>query len=268
MTNRCAKLAAIVIALFCAHLRAADESKLSVEAVGVRVARGNSLKEKMIWPTGTSVSLLVSSRAGEFIHFDAVDSAVAKFVDDKGTDLQARPKDAAEPALPAAFGTGSKIDKDAKSCLIEFSAPGLPVKGATQLILQGTLSMLCATTKKETEVKNVPIRSGTRIAGPGNLELQIEQVGKPEFGKGAWAFLLRAQRELDDLAEVKFFRTDGTEIPSTRTTTSTLAIEGAVRVEWNYALSERVDAANVKLYTWSDAQKKRIKVDLKIDLGL
>ena len=54
----------------------------------------------------------------------------------------------------------------------------------------------------------------------------------------------------------------------TRTTTSTLAIEGAVRVEWNYTLSERVDSATVKLYTWSDAVKKRVKFDLKIDLGL
>ena len=253
---------------FAAQAGEPEAAKVSVEAVGLRVTRTNALKERLLWPTGTTVALQVTSTAGELIHFDAADSALTKFVDDKGTDLQARVKDTMETQLPAGFGHTPKIDKEAKNCLIEVAAPGLPAKGATRVELQGTLTMLCATTKKETELKNVPIKSGTKITGPGNLELQIEQVGKPDYGKGAWGFLLRSQRELDDLAEVKFFRPDGTEIPSERTTTSTLVIEGAVRVEWNYTLAERANVAGIKLYTWSDAQKKRVKFDLKIDLGL
>ncbi len=249
----------------------ADPPKLSLDVIGLRVSRPHALKERLLWPTGTTLSLLISSPIGELIRFDASDSAVAKFVDDKGTDLQARPKDAtAEQIALAGFGNAAKIDKDAKNCIVEISAPTLPVKGAAHIQLLGTLTMLCATQKKETVVSNVPFKNGTKIAGPNNLELEIVEMNEAprDLGRDAMCFVLRAQRELDGIAEIKFFRPDGGEIKAARTSTSTLSIQGDIKVDWSYTFSERVDAGAIKLYSWSDIQKKRIKVDLTVDLGL
>ena len=55
----------------------------------MRVSRAHPSAERVIWPPGTTVLLEVSSPIGELSQFDEVDSAVAKFVDDKGADLRA-----------------------------------------------------------------------------------------------------------------------------------------------------------------------------------
>lgn len=263
--------------IFCAlalhaAVYAADltEPKLSVETIGVRVAKPNPLKERLLWPAGTTVSLLVTSPLNELIHFDATDSTVAKFVDDKGTDLQARLKDSTEPAPLGAFGSAPKIDKDSKNCIVEINASGLPVKGAAQLRLQGTLAMWCATQKKETIVENVAIRNGTKIAGPNNLELEIIEIneGKRDLARDVMTFVLRAQKELDNVAEIKFFIPNGAEVKAVRTSSSTLSVQGQVKADWSYSFSERADTLTVKILTWSDMQKKRVKFDLTVDLGL
>lgn len=273
MPIRIATPLALVACLAGAFACAADAEppKLSLDVIGLRVSRPHALNERVLWPAGTTLSLLVSSPIGELIRFDATDSTVAKFVDDKGTDLQARPKDAtAEQIALAGFGNAAKIDKDAKNCIVEVSAPSLPAKGASRIQILGTLTMLCATQKKETVVANVPIKNGTKIAGPNNLELEIAEMNEAprDLGRDAMVFVLRAQHELDGIAEIKFFRPDGGEVKAARTSTSTLTIQGNVKVDWSYTFSERVDTSTVKLYTWSDIQKKRIKVDLSVDLGL
>src|SRR5262245_1238307 len=104
--------------LLCAAVAAGDvvPPALFVEAIGLRMARPNPLKERLIWPAGTTVSVLVTSPVGELIRFDPADSTVAKFVDDKGTDLRARPKDVAEPLPLSPFSLTPKIAADAKTC--------------------------------------------------------------------------------------------------------------------------------------------------------
>ncbi len=274
LTRLAARVVWIVLvssAAFCAGAGEGEAPKLSVSAIGLRVVRANPLKEKVVWPAGTTVSLIVSSTTGDLLHFDAVDSTITKFVDDKGTDLQARPKDVtAEQIALKGFGHAPIVDKDVKTCAIEVNAPSLPVKGASQIQLQGTIAMYCATQKKETFLPNLPIKNGTKIAGPNKLELEIVEMNEAQrdLGRDAMCFVLRSERELDDVAEIKFYRPDGSEVKATRTSTSTLSIQGAVKVDWSYTLAERVDVGNVKLYTWSDIEKRRVKFDVTIDLGL
>ena len=275
MSIQSAALASVVLLLsaltFAAQAADAQPYTLKAEAIGLRVARPNALKEGVLWPAGTTVSLLISSTAGELLSFDAVNSTIAKFVDEKGTDLQARPKDAtAEQVAMAGFSHLPKIDKEAKNCTLEIFGPSLPARGSGKIQLQGTISMFCATQKKETVVPNVSLRNGTRIAGPNNLELQVAEINEAprNISRDAMCFVLRAQRELDDVAELKFFRPDGSEVPATRTSMSTISIQGAVKVDWSYTLAERLDVGTVKLYTWSDVEKKKVKLDLTVDLGL
>ncbi|MEI6233150.1 MAG: hypothetical protein WCT04_08865 [Planctomycetota bacterium] len=262
-----------VALLLCAIAGAADvkPATLSVDVIGLRVARANPLKEQVLWPAGTTISLVISSAAGDLINFDPVDSTIAKCVDDKGTDLRARPKDVtAEQIARVGFSHAPKIDKDGKNCTLEIFAPTLPARGATRVQVQGTVTMWCATQKKETVLPNVQIRNGTKIIGPKKLELSIEEMNEAprNLAREAMCFVLRSERELDDLAEVKFFRPDGSEVRAIRTSTSTLSIQGAVKVDWSYSLAERLDLGTVKVYTWSDIEKKRVTLDVSVDVGL
>ena len=249
----------------------AEPGALSVNVIGLRVARPNALKERVLWPVGTTLSFVVSSPAGDLLHFDAVDSAISKFVDDKGTDLRKRPENiTADQVAIAGFGHAPVVDKEAKNCVIELFAPNLPARGSSHIQVQGTLSMFCATKKKETIIPAVALKNGTRFSGPNKLELEVVEMNEAprDLARDAMAFVLRAQRELDDVAEIRFFRPDGSEVKATRTSASTLSIQGAVKVDWSYTLAERLDVGTLKLYTWSDIEKKRVKLDLTVDLGL
>jgi hypothetical protein len=239
---------------------------LTVSVVGVRVCKAAPLAERVIWPPGTTVLLEVRSPFGELIRFDAADSALTKFVDDQGADLRAKSEEPENKTL-SGFGNAPKIAKDARTCLLEVSAPGVPGKGSRTVTLAGTVSMLCATQKQETVVPNVVLKNGTHIAGPKNLDLELEQVGRPDWGRDPFGLLLRSQRELDDVAEIQFFATSGHDLRATRTATSTMEVLGAVRAEWTYTLAEVAGEATVKIYTWADAAKKRARFELKVELG-
>jgi hypothetical protein len=129
------------------------------------------------------------------------------------------------------------------------------------------VALLCATRKQETAVPNVALKNGAHIAGPKNLDLEVEQVGRPDWGRDPFGLLLRAQREMDDVAEIRFLAPSGHDLRATRTATSTMVVLGAVRTEWTYTLAETADEATVKIYTWADAVKKHAQFELKVELG-
>ncbi len=81
-------------------------------------------------------------------------------------------------------------------------------------------------------------------------------------------FVFLAQKEFDGVTEIKFFIPNGAEVKAVRTSSSTLSVQGQVKADWSYSFSERADTLTVKILTWSDMQKKRVKFDLTVDLGL
>ena len=255
--------------LLLAALNAAeDPDKFSIEALGVRVSKPSPAKESAVWPTGCAVLLQVTAPVGELIRLDTAASTLTKISDDAGHDMLAKIKGAVELTQIVGISRAYQIDRERKLCAVEAVTPLLPVKGAKSIQIGGTLVFDCARNKRETVVEKVALKSGSKINGPDNLALELEQAGRPDYGRDAWSFVLRSGRELDDLAEIKFFKPDGTELKSTRTSTSALSIFGATKIEWNYSLAEKVDAATVKLYTWTDMKKKKLDFDLKVELGL
>ena len=251
------------------HAVAAEEpsQEITIEANALRIKAPAPTDDEsmraMNWAPGTTVGLLLRDPKGGLIQFDGKDSALSKFVDDKGTDLLEKPA-----SFFGNIGFGMfRLSKDGKACVLELTSPTLPVKGCSHLKVAGLITMLCATQTKEQVQKAVPMVNGSKISIP-NLELTIDRAGKPDWGEEPFGLTLRSSRELDDVAEVRFFKTDGTEIKSKRMGTSKMEILGARTVEWNYNLAERVDAATVKIFIWTDMQKKRVPFSLDVDVGL
>lgn len=259
---------ALLIAVAAAAPLQAEDAKLMVEAAGVRVSKPAVSKESTLWPTGTAVLLQVSSPVGELIRLDPVESTLARYTDGAGNDLLPKIKGAVDLNRIVGINRACLISADRKNCTVEVLSPVNPAFGSKTVNLSGTLAFDCGLNKKETAIEKVVLRSGTKIKGPDNLELALEQAGKPEYGLEPLGFILRSARELDDIAEIKFFKATGVEIPSRRVSTSALSLYGATRIEWSYVLAENVDSATVKIYSWADLKKKKIEFDLKVDLGL
>ncbi|MCY3018907.1 MAG: hypothetical protein NTW87_07760 [Planctomycetota bacterium] len=269
-------------ALACSVLAGEAADDLKVQATGLRlVAPAVSADESVRafnwstadWSSGTTVALLVSRPGGGLVQFDANGSSLAKFADDKGTDLLAKP--ASDPAaadggkrklVPAGFSLFPRVSQDGKFCAVELRGPALPARGASRLRLEGVIAMLCASRKAEFVQKDVALRNSSRITA-ANVELSICEAGKPETGVEPLGLTLRSYKELHEVAEIRFYKPDGTEIKSRRTGTSTLGVLGALTVDWSFSLAEKVDAATVKVFLWADLQKKQVPFALDIDVG-
>lgn len=248
----------------------AEDSDIKVEAAGLRIV-APSADESMRafnWTAGTTVSLLIASPKGGLIQFDGESSALTKFLDGKGNDLLAKSANGPRGFANPGFSMFPRISADGKVCTIEVNSQNLPAKGTTQIKVEGIVTMLCATRKTEHVQGNVTLKSGTKLTGPAGLELSIENVAKPDFGDEPLGLTLRSSKKLDDIADIKFFKADGSEIKCRRTGTSKMGIFGSLTVEWNYNLAEKVDAATVKIYMWSDMQKQRVPFSLDVGVGL
>lgn len=247
------------------------EDAPQVEAIGARVVKSSELKEHMLWPTGTSALLQVISKNSEFTRLDVLSSKLSKVVDDRGNNLLPEIKGAVAFGEVIGVNPRFQISADRKVCVFEAATPQVPAAGAKTVTFGGTLLMECASKRVETVLTNMPLQNGVKLAGPNKMSLSIERVGEPEAnkkGNPAVEFLLRSERDLTDLDEIKFFKLDGSEYKAKRMGTSALKIEGATKVEWTYVISEKAEAATVKLYTWADATKKKIDFEVKVNLGL
>jgi hypothetical protein len=255
------------------------ESDLTVEAQGLRLVAKATSNDESLRPfgsqPGTSVALRIASAAGGLIQFDSESSTISRFTDDKGNDLLARATskktnvtgEVVDVVELAGFGMFPKISKDGKSCALEVLAPNLPAKGCTRMKLEGVITMLCASQKNEQAIKDVAVKNGTKIAAPG-LDLTLDNVGKPDFGEDPFSVTVRSHSKLDNVAEIRFFKADGSEIKSHQTGTSKMAILGSLTVEWTYSLAEKADVATVKIFSWADMQKKKVAFKLDVDVGL
>ena len=255
-------------ALVSGYLCAEEPADIQIEPNGVRLIAEDKSPDKVLrafnGEPGATISLLIAAPAGGLVHIDNKNSTISKFTDDKGNDLLTRK----DPSSPAQSGFSMfRIARDGKNGAVEVNGPNVPAPGTTKLRLEGLLTVLCAKNTIEHVVKDVALKNGSKITGP-NLELTVDLVGKPEVGTEPLGLILRAYRELDEVADVRFLKADGSEIKATRVSTAKMGILGNLTVEWSYNLAEKVDAATVKLLLWSDLQKKRVPFKLDVDVGL
>lgn len=261
----------LLLASFClAGMAGEADAELKVQANGLRiVARAASDDEALkpfSAPSGTTVALLISSEKGGLIQFDPENSTLSRFTDDKGNDLLTSTV-IDKSAGRAGFSMFPKVSADGKHCAIEVSAYSTPAKGSAKLKLEGVATMLCASEKTETVVKNVAMKNATKFEAAA-IEVTLDNVGKPDFGDEPFSVTLRSHNKMDNVAEIKFCKADGSEVKSHRTGSSKMAILGSLTVEWTYSLAEKIDVGQIKVYTWKDMEKKKVPFKLDVDVGL
>jgi hypothetical protein len=247
-----------------------EDNALRVEAAGLRIVapQPDDYVQAFESASGTTVALLVKSSAGGIVKFDEKNCAISKFTDEKGNDLLAKPKQESTRTTPTVgFSNFPRISADGKVCCVEISGPSVPAKGSSLIKLEGVVTVLSATAKKEFVQKDVAIQNGTKVVA-GALEFTLQKVAATGRKDEPLTLSLSTFRQPDELAEIRFYRADGTEIKARKSSTSLMAIMGATTVEWFYELSEKVDTATIKFFVWSDLQKTKVPFSLDVNVGL
>jgi hypothetical protein len=250
---------------------AADPSAASVyvrslNLVGPEYKTGKDVLRPVNWTSGTAVVLLVSRPAGGLILLDDQATQLAKFTDDKGTDLLKAPQP--PPAYPArpVFGY---VPPDGLTATVTIHVPVLPAKGAKEIALRGVLVFRTATRQATAEQSDVPLTEGSQIS-TGPYDLEITKVGKQDArpGAGGLTITLQANQDLSDIVAIKFFDEAGKEIQAFKRGWGSSGPGNDMTAYQTYDLARKADAVTVKITYWTDPRDIEVPLDVKLGLGL
>jgi hypothetical protein len=238
----------------------------SVEVAGLRVVKpgyeGKQELRAFNWHEGTTVALLVTRPGGGLIGFDDDASAVQSFVDDQGRNLLVK----AGFSQPG-FSSFANISADGKAAMLEVGGGAIPTQGARELRIRAKAVFQVASQKTTAKQTGIAARKGSKVqAGPVTLE--IEKVGKPEWGSEPFAIVFKAKQELGAIASVRFLDASGKEVESSTGGTMTSRFGDAIDVQREYKLERKVDTFAIEIAYWTDLRAEEIPVDVSVSVGL
>ncbi len=238
----------------------------TVKACGIRIAAegygGDQGLRPFNWFKGTTVALLVEAPQGGLISYDDNASELTKLVDDKGTNLLVK----AGFSTPGLSGFG-EVSEDGKAMIVEAVGGEVPQAGAKTIQAQGKIVAQMATKKQTHTVNDVKLAKGGKIqAGP--VDLTIEEVGKPGWGDMPMQVSLKADRDLTDIAAVRFLDEQGKAIESESAGSSRMSFGDQVTVTREYRLAREVEAVTVEIDVWTDLRTVEVPFDVTTGVGL
>jgi len=245
--------------------------KVLVMVVGLRIigpGYGDNMHMRAFFKQpGTTVALLVKSPKGGLIELDRKVSRVATFTDDKGTDMTKSVKRGKWGTKKAGFGAFPKISKDTKACLVELHSPIVPAKGAKIVKAAGTLVFKTATKKKTFKQTGVVLKVGTKIKA-GKIPFEIVKTGKPKWGKAKLTITLKTNRDILDIAAIRFLDAADKPIKSTGAGGSAMRMGKNVTVNRSFNLFRKVESVTVAIDYWMDMKVVKVPFSVKTTVGL
>jgi hypothetical protein len=260
----------LLIACVSATLFAADETEFTTEVCGLRVVSPKASREKMDFMTpfggnhGTSVAVLIKSEKVGIVGVDHDGSSITKYVDDKGGDLLRKSDNA---FMSQGFDAFPKISADGKFCVLELNSTHLPSQGSSSVTVEGVAMLICGSTKKTVEVKDLALKAGSKVTAD-KIVLTISKSEKIDWNDSKWAVTFHTKQNLDDVAAIQFLKADGTEIKSSQIGKSGGGFGDNWSFDVTYGLAEATDVATIKVLLWTDLQKKKLPFKVTADVGL
>ncbi len=213
---------------------------------------------------GTSVGLLITSKEKVIVGIDEDGSKITVFGDDQGTDFtKAKGRYGRKGAQ---FGFSDQSD-DKMALMTEVESSGIPAKGSKEIILKGELMISMASKSKLTKSELVDAKKGAKVV-VGSHSFEIEELGKPDWGKDPLSITLKSSVNHKDFKAFKFLDAEGKEIEAKRSGSSSVGIFGKRTYEVTFNLKRKVDKIVLGLDGWTDLEKTQIPFDLKIGSGL
>jgi hypothetical protein len=203
----------------------------------------------------TSVAVELARGAGGIIGIDDERCRLARFSDDRGTDL------AKKDAFPGPFEM-PRVSDDGRHLVFTVASETLPDPAATRLALGGVLALRVATEQETFVAEDVELVEGTRFT-VGSFELEVTANGPSEWSDGH-SLTLSSRRDLTTIVSWSLVLDDGTEL-SLR---PSMSMSGMGRWEQTLQLEREVARADLRIACWKDLQTLEVPFELSAGLGL
>ena len=213
---------------------------------------------------GTSVGLLITSKEKVIVGMDEDRSKITVFGDSQGTDFTEAKGRLGRGGVEFGF---SHQSNDKMALMTEVESAGLPAKGAKEIILKGELMVSVASKSALMKSKLVDAKKGDKVVVGGH-SFEIDELGKPDWGKDPLAITLKSSVNHKDFRAFKFFDAEGKEIESKRAGSTSMGFFGKRTYTVTFNLKRKVDQIVLGLDRWTDLEKVQVPFDVKIGAGL
>jgi hypothetical protein len=183
---------------------------------------------------------------------------LTSFKDDKGTDLT-KADGFFTPKWVDYFDM--RVSKDGKNCLVNMYFPGVPVTGATKVILKATLVVLEGKDEKSEEKKDMTLtEAGTEV---GQFVVAAPKFIKP-FGNRTPVEILSPS---NNIKEVKFFDGNGNAL-MTHFISRNPTFDAKPRYRVEYDVENLPKNFTVRIAYFGRTEQVQVPVDLETGIGI
>jgi hypothetical protein len=264
------------------EMAGAGEYKMQLVSLRIDKSLPGMNMARMGGHPGTSLAFWIADPENRLVAFDAKQSKLESFTDDKGTDLTELMPGPFNWSRFGVFRGSHTTGPSANGFQLEVGGDSYPARGATKISLKAALVFRRASSEKIVEEKDVPVKTG-RKSKVGDLQLSIEAVSEekikenqeqnrgfrgndaPETKMGV---SLAASEPLESIKSVSFFNSKGDEIKITMTGggSKSSGLFGTTYTN-DYWLAEKLDEVTVKITYYEGIEMVKIPLSMETGVG-
>lgn len=239
------------------------QEKVTVRAAGVSLVWEDEKKieaafeHNPILHAHKPVTLAVMIIAGDkkIVSINRDKSKLDLFGDDSGTKMKAR------------LEHFPKIAKDGSAAIVDISGDKPLARGAEAIVAKGAVQLAVASKTDAKRSKLVEVKKGSKVNLGEKFVFEISDAGKPDWGEDPLSITLKINRDIPEVAKVRFFDEKGEQIEADQAGSSRGGFFRKVTVTRDFNLKRKVGKVFVEMDIWTDLEEKSVPFDLKVGVG-
>lgn len=204
----------------------------------------------------TSLAIEFTREAGGIIGIDDDRSRLARFTDDRGTDLVRK------DSFGGPFEGMPRISSDGRHLVFALPSDALPDAGATRLGAAGVLGVRVGDGIQDFVARDVDLQQGETFS-LGGFDFRIESAGPSEWGEGH-ALTLSSKRDLAGIVRYALILDDGREHPLD----PSMSMSGMGAWQQSFEMERAIERASLRITCWKNLQVLEIPFEVQAGIGL
>jgi len=233
-------------------------AEITVKPAGMKVvwnSLGDEFKGFQTYSSkeGLYLSFGVTTSEKNIIAFDAKKSDIT---------VKAGGKD-----LDGSFEPWERISEDGKTMRVELVSKKLPTDSVNKFQLTGSINVILASKfeTKSTEVK--VLKKGDKFSLGDNFAFEVGKLAKPSYGDDELEIELKWDRDIPELAKIKFYDEAGKEVEFRKGASSRFGSLGKVVISRSYRFKKKPGKLKVEMDLWSDLESLSVPMNMNVGLA-
>ncbi len=241
-------------------LPADDQKSAKLQVISLAIYKAPPPKPGafMMMPNGIHMELMLSLPGKPITGVDVKNSKLDSFRDDKDNVLFKKSGGLFGVGANWLQELGMRYGSEGESVTMQIRGTSPPGKGASRILLEGTLNIKCGQDPKATDAKEMAMKPKEQ-AEIGPFKVRVSQFGNQ----------VEVEAEDENIQKIEFLDDKGKEIPTSPSHRAVMdSGKGKGHFVYYYFLGSKSDKFSTKIHYFTKVETVQIPLDLRIGLDL